>query len=55
MAPHFSRESQNPAGDGDLDIARNDGEVLPSVAVPIEAVVVDLIQPELANVRLQVF
>jgi len=54
MAPHFSRKLQHPAADGDFGIARNDREILASLAVRIERVVVDLIQPEVANVGRQV-
>jgi len=47
-------DAQGAAGDGDFGIARNDREILASLAVRIERVVVDLIQPEVANVGRQV-
>jgi len=54
MAPDFSRQLQYPAGDSDFRVARNDCEALAGVAERIEGVVVDLVQPEVANVRRQV-
>src|SRR5882672_9787149 len=54
IAPHLGRKLQNPTGDPDFTVAGDNREILSSVAVHDKGIIVDLIEPQVADVGLQV-